>query len=256
MPEVSYTPNPKGNGVPALLSRQYGCRECGSGGEILLIQTFTTPGAASSIAPAGATSVIAEVWGAGGGGMSDDDFASVGGGGGGGAYAKSTIAVTAGNSYNYFVGTGGAAGIPSGAPGQNGTGSWFSAAGILFAHFGAGSTSGFGGIGGLIASSVGLTRLSGGNGGTASAAGGGCGGGGSAGSAANGNNGTTGGPALGGPGGVAVFEGGAGGTGANIAATPGNPGASPGGGGAGCSAGTATAGGAGGNGKVRLTYMS
>jgi len=62
--------------------------------------------------PAGVSSVVIEIWGGGGGGgsavMCQCD--TIGNGGGGGAYARKTLAVTAGTCYTICVGAGGAGG--------------------------------------------------------------------------------------------------------------------------------------------------
>lgn len=130
---------------------------------------ISATGAGSWVAPAGVSSVIVEAWGAGGGGGGANTTGSGGGGGGGGGeYAKSTLAVTPGNSYSYGVGAGGAAGSAGGNGGTGGNTSFTGDAAVtVTAHGGAGGTqraaiggaSGAGGSG-----STATTHFAGGNG--------------------------------------------------------------------------------------------
>lgn len=163
--------------------------------------TFTATG--SWVAPAGVTSVTAEVWAAGGGGGHGSSGGAEAGGAGGGAYSLKTFSVTPGSSYSYVVGTGGAGGVVFGADGQNGGDSWVCNATINCATIGgsavqAGSKGGVGvtgsgggaQIGGSAASGFGDTKFSGGTGANGSGGAGG-GGGGGAGSTGNGGNAVT-----------------------------------------------------------------
>ena len=131
-----------------------------------------------------------ECIGGGGGGRGGVDSSGCGGGGGG-AYSKiSNLALTAGGSVTYQVGSGGAAGSAGGD-------SYFNGASLGAASVGAkggnGATSGSGGSGGVADSGVGTTKNSGGNGGGAGSRGAGAGGGaaGPKGAGANGGNGGT-----------------------------------------------------------------
>ncbi len=67
----------------------------------------TPDGTETWIAPAGVTSVVVEVWGAGGGGASSSGNPNAGGGGSGGGYVRAVYTVVPGNSYTYRVGYGG-----------------------------------------------------------------------------------------------------------------------------------------------------
>lgn len=89
---------------------------------------FTTPGDSSFQVPAGVTSLLVEVWGAGGGGgggcsgynstIPGSSFAGGGGGGGGsGAYARSVLPVVPGTTLTIRIGAGGGGG--SGGQQQN-----------------------------------------------------------------------------------------------------------------------------------------
>ena len=71
-------------------------------------QTITTTGTGTFTVPAGVTTIIVEVWGAGGSGGGNSSGSDGGGGGGGGAYSKSTLTGVSG-TLNYSVGSGGAA---------------------------------------------------------------------------------------------------------------------------------------------------
>jgi hypothetical protein len=96
----------------------------GSGGGFHGIQQFTQSGTFTP--PAGVTSLLVELWGAGGGGgasciygLEDEE----GAGGGGGGYTRAVVTVTPGANYNVVVGTGGAGGniCPNPVTGTNGT---------------------------------------------------------------------------------------------------------------------------------------
>lgn len=156
--------------------------------------TFTTSG--SWTVPSGITSVTVEAWGGGGGGGGRYNQSGSSGGGGGGAYAKATINVTPGNSYEYTIGDGGAGtvnilAITDGSDG--GDTYWGNGSELLAAGGKGGSGTTIGGAGGLSADSVGEGKYDGGNGANGSGTVGGGGGGGagntSAGNSANGQTG-------------------------------------------------------------------
>lgn len=227
-------------------------------------QTFTTSG--SWVCPAGVTTIKIEAWGAGGGGgYGRATKGAAGGGGGGGAYTYSnSVAVTAGTTYYYRVGAGGAGGTQNGsATAISGESSCFSTlancAGTVLTSANGGNlggseatnnpgTAGTGGSGGVFTSG----SFTGGNGsaglnGTPASSGGGGGGGGASttsngGSTANRTGGTGG-----------TVGGGAGGNGGDNAA--GGAGNTIGGGGAGGHRNNNNAaGGDGANGQIRITY--
>ena len=200
-------------------------------------------------APAGVTTVEAQVWadgGAGGVGGSNDN----GGGGGGGAYSETdTVSVTPGNNYNVTVGQGG---IPvlSTFTSINGIGSSFISSTTVFAQGGIGGTEFDGaGQGGSSANGFGTIKHSGGN---ASQVGGGGGGAGT-----TGDGGLPSG--IGSVGGLGTSVGG--GNGANIGSgtsnctTPANA-STYGGGGGGTGAACFTIGSSGARGEVDLTYTA
>lgn len=202
------------------------------------------------VVPYGVTSLIVECYGAGGGGGGDAVNDALGSsGGGGGAYAKSTIAVTAGASYSYSIGTAGTAGTGAGGAGGNTT---FNTTTVVAAGGTGGGVNGAaGGAGGTTASSTGDLEYAGGSGET-SADVNGRGGGGCGGTASGGN---TGGNQAGATAVTGGFAGGAGGTGdgANGAApTAGQYGG--GGGGSGDRNGGSSVGGAGLAGYIKITY--
>lgn len=219
-------------------------------------QTFTTTGTHSFTVPAGVTTMKVECWGAGGGGQGGS-----GAGGGGGEYAmEPSLAVTAGNSYTYVVGAGGAGGVGgAGGPGSNGGNSTFAGNSVtVTAHGGSGSTSA------TTSGGTGSTNTTHHNGGgshanTTGTSTGGAGGGSSAGTAAAGVSGSSNSGTSGGAGGVAPSgggNGGAGGNGTGTSGTAGVAGSTPGGGGGTGGAGSSSnsAGGAGARGQVRVTY--
>lgn len=222
-------------------------------------------------APAGVTSVEVECWGGGGGGgggrFTGDPFRYAGSGGGGGAYAKETIAVTPGNTYDVVVGAGGSGGAAGGGGPSNdgaaGGDTYFDAGADVLAKGGSPGLGGdpgapagpSGGSGGQASSSVGSTKSNGGDGGAAyndlhASNNRGGGGGGAAGSSGAGGAGGDAGSTSPGLGGTAGTGGGDGGD-AQGFVTAGDPGAAPGGGGAG---GQTVAGGDGAAGKIVLTY--
>ena len=116
--------------------------------------SFTTAGSHTWTAPAGVTRITVEVWGGGGAGGTASGSGSVGGvgGGGGGAYARSTITVTPGLTYNLYVGVAGTS-----SPAVNGGDSWFGDASTLMAKGGTTRTSNqaSGAQGGQASSSIG-----------------------------------------------------------------------------------------------------
>jgi hypothetical protein len=229
----------------------YSCGTAGSPGATSQTVLFTNPGTGNWTCPTGVTSVIAECWGAGAGG------APGGGGGGGGEYAKeATLAVTAGKSYPFLIGSGGLGNLYGTGSTRAGGSSTFTGDSVtVTAHGGKSPTTGgtSGGTGGTGSSNT--THNNGGAGGTSPSVGGG-GGGGSGGSAASGNTGGNASGNTGGTGAVAVTNGGAGSTGASVNGWPGaiqNP---PGGGGGGGWSTGGSNGGAqtGSSGQVKLTY--
>lgn len=186
--------------------------------------------------PTGITSVIVECW-AGGAGGAPDTGTGGGNGGGGGAYSRSTLAVTAGNTYTVTVGVGG----PSNTAGGD---SWFNTNATILAKGGTIST------GGQATSGIGDVKFSGGNGAAGALAGAGGGGGGGAGDAADG------GAASGQTHGTGGATGGGDGGDGGPSSTVGSPGVVPGGGGGGGGfnlLGTSN-GGAGANGKVTVQW--
>ncbi len=203
------------------------------------IETFTTPGSFTWIAPPGVTSIKVETWGGGGAGGGSAGNQNGGSGGGGGGYQlAATYPVVPGTSYSFIVGNGGGGVLD--ANGGNGTSSSFNSA-----------ISATGGTGGF---RVGGTAGTGGGGlrnGGIGALGASNRGGGGGGAAGTNNNGANGSNASGGNGGT--VGGGAGGNGSN--SSTGQDGANPGGGGGGAGKSNASvAGGNGGKGQVVLTY--
>lgn len=217
---------------------------------------ISTPGTSSFVVPDGVTCIQVEAWGAGGGGGQATGNPAAGGGGAGGAYARSTFAVTPGQTYSVVVGSGGTGGTGAGGTGGE---SYFNNTTTVYAQGGNGGalaqTNNSNGNGGIWSSnlSVGDVVFSGGNGSNGNYNNnnpGGAGGGG-AGSASNGNN------ASGGTGGAANGYGGAGANGVanNTAGAPGSP---YGGGGSGGKARTNTDrnGGTGAPGQIIITWGS
>ena len=186
------------------------------------VTSFTTSG--QWTAPAGVTSVEAQVWGDGGGGGCGGNTAG-GAGGGGGAYSETdNVSVTPGNTYVVTVGQGGngAGGSFCGTAGTAGIGSMFVSSTTVFAQGGqvGANYGGAGGAGGNSGSGYGTIVHSGGTGGTdAGAFDSGSGGGGGAGTTGNGGTGgndTAGGGGIGGTG--TSVGGGNGGAGGDLAA--------------------------------------
>ena len=134
-------------------------------------QTFNANGPFK--APDGITSINVQAWGGGGAGGGSNTNNRQGGGGGGGAYRiTNNIPVIPGNTYNIFIGSGGAGIVGNGAPGGTTTATFGPI--VVTANGGAGGSgvsSGNNGTGGLGGSEG---SFNGGNG-------------------ANGNNGTWGG---------------------------------------------------------------
>jgi len=203
------------------------------GNATTVIVPFTAAGVQTWVAPAGVTSVKAEVWDGGDGGDGGTGDLH---GANGGAWATAQIAVTPGNTYHPVVG----------------------AAGVGNVGFGtAGGASSFPGDVVTLSTSAGFaTRNAGGGGAPGNGVAGG-GGGSSGGELSQGNAGKAPKGGTGGLGGAApagFFPGGAGGKGGNNGGA-GAAGASPGGGGGGGGA-PNLSGGGGGTGKVLLTYTT
>lgn len=237
-------------------------------GPIYTIETFTTPGATSWVAPSGVESVEYLVVAGGGGGGNGYDTGG-GGGGGGGMVLTGTIGVTGGDSYTLTVGAGGAGGADTRANnnGTAGENSIFSSVIALGGDLGNGSRTvqiavGRGGSAQVSDTTPPTGGDGGGNSGSAVAGSGGGGGG-------AGGNGSNGSPGVGGAGGAGISStisgssvtygiGGAGARGnfnttegANGAANTGN-----GGGGGGAASSNSGGGGNGGSGIVILKYTT
>ena len=113
------------------------------GGSTYEVQTFTSVGSSTFVAPAGVSAVdVLVVAGGGGGGGSAYALGGGGGGGAGGLRYATGVAVTGGQSYAVTVGGGGGAG--SGGPGGNGAGS--SALGYAATGGGGGGSGNTGGV--------------------------------------------------------------------------------------------------------------
>lgn len=219
-------------------------------GHAQIIETLTTTGNGTWVAPPGVTSITVECWGAGGGGQRVTGNTAAGGGGSGGGYVRTTYSVTPNTSYAYFIGTGGL-----GTTGSNGESSWFNNASTILAVGGRGAgaqvetnnTWGTGAIAFTTGNMGGTLNSSyGGNGGNAGNNFSG-GGGSSAGTTASNN-------AVGMTGGAAPTNGFAGANGRNS-----NGGGATGGIGAGGAGGRTSnndnySGGRGGRGQLRITY--
>lgn len=199
-----------------------------------------TSGSGNWTCPYGVTSVSVVVIGGGGGGVSTSGLDAGGGGGGGGYSVSGSYPVTAGNSYSYVVGDGGAAGV------GGGTSSWD---GLIVANGGSAGSGLTGGVSGSGSTANGGNGGSGGNNGTD-----GGGGGGSAGFGFGGNAGGNNFNSTGGAGGTGGGDSGSGGNGGDYD-NPGLPGSAAGGGGGGASAtASSQSGGVGSNGLIKLTY--
>ena len=80
--------------------------------QIVLTYNAASPGTGQWTCPPGVTSIQIETWGGGGGGgYAKSTNGNGGGGGGGGGYTTQTIPVTAGTTYYYTIGAGGAGGL-------------------------------------------------------------------------------------------------------------------------------------------------
>src|SRR5215469_1398670 len=222
--------------------------------------TFSA-GSGNWLAPAGVTTVQAEVTAPGGGGSNGLELHQ--GSGGGGEYAQEpALAVTPGNLYAYNTGTPGSGGASSNSannPGTAGTNATMAGNAVTVTAHGGGAGTTSAGAGGT--GSTNTIHFNGGAGNTIGASGdGGAGGGSSASSAGAGTKGkNNGGTNTGGAGGTAPLGGGDGGQGGNgVPGTAGVNGAAPGGGGG--SGGITpvplfgAAGGNGGSGLIKLTY--
>jgi len=231
----------------------------GEGAAPTITETFSTN--STFTVPAGVYQITVEAWAGGGGGGGRAASGSGGaGGGGGGAYARVTINVTPGETYNVTVGGGGPGGSGGDVAGNAGGDSYFYEAGganLTLAKGGSGGTGGVGGgggTGGPAASCIGDFRYSGGNGtaGTSSSPYRSGGGGGGAG------NQTTGGNASGTTGGTGGNYGGGNGANGLSSNSTGSAGTAPAGGGSGAcrtsGGGGPYAGGGGAGGEVRVTY--
>jgi hypothetical protein len=121
------------------------------------VETFSTPGAGNWTVPCGVTSITVQIWGGGGAGGGDgtNDFPA-GSGGGSGAYVSHTFAVTAGNVYNFTIGSGGI-GVFEGN-GGNGTATSFTGPGSAL-----NASGGFGGSANSNTAGLGGTTATGGN---------------------------------------------------------------------------------------------
>ncbi|MCE7057254.1 hypothetical protein LZF95_21415 [Algoriphagus sp. AGSA1] len=217
-------------------------------------QMITTAGPGTFTVPAGATSIMVEVWAAGGQGGSRSGSNGVAGGGGGGAYSRSVLTVTPGQSINFYVGFGARASAvdPTTDPGED---SWFLGNTTVMAKGGnsVGRNITTGATGGSGTDGYGDVKFSGGSG--ANASGNNAGGGGSSAAiAANGNNATN------QTGGTATTGGGDGGDGKTGEQGRGEDGFLPGGGGGGSkrtsASGTEQIGGYGGNGQIHISYIA
>jgi len=215
----------------------------GSGGSTSLVFDTTS----TFVVPSGVTNLIVEAWGAGGGGgKPNTGGGNAGGGGGGGGYARSSIAVSPGNTNTVSIGVGGIAGAAGGS-------SWFGNTNLVYAQGGRGGGVGSNiGVGGS-ANNGNQATYNGGDGGTGHTSGGnnrkvGGGGGGSAFDNANGGDGENGGSLSGGAGGDGEGDGGNG----NRRLDNGEPGEFPGGGGGG--GGNRSIGGVGARGRVIISY--
>lgn len=230
-------------------------------------ETFVTPGQNTWVCPVGVSTVLVELWGGGGGGGGNAVASDGGGGGAAGGYGSvAAYAVTAGNTYTFFVGTGGP-GVTS-AAGTNGGVTWWRDATTFQVPGGpggkvvaAGSPGGTtAGVATSDASFVGSfdVKKSGGTGGAGvnNNSGGGGGGGGSSGDTGSGGAGGTGTAGTGGAGGTAgTTNGGIGGDGGSGTANGIAPVSGNGGGGGGSGEGVVK-GGDGAVGKIVLTYTA
>lgn len=217
-----------------------------------VVETFTNTGNGSWTCPTGVTTITVECWGAGGGGQRANGNPSAGGGGSGGGYVRTTYAVSPGDSYVFYVGSGG-----TGNSGGNGQSSWFINNTTILAVGGRGAGNAItannswgtgaaafttGNIGGTLFNSYGG---SGGNAGNNFSGGGGSSAGTTASNNANGTNG-----------GGAPTNGYAGANGRNNNGIGAAGGIGAGGAGGRTDQGTDRNGGAGGNGQVKISYTN
>jgi hypothetical protein len=128
--------------------------------------TFTNTNGGNYTVPAGVTSLLVQLWGAGGEGVSYQASPTSipgGGSGGGGAYLTGNLVVTPGEQLRVFIGSGGFGG---------GGGASFSYISDISSNFtlvtvgagGSGGTDGDGGAGGITAGHDGLSAAAGGHG--------------------------------------------------------------------------------------------
>jgi len=240
----------------------------GAGGLVIIewgesIQDFNSPGESTWTAPDGVTQITVRAWGGGGGGArgyweqdSLDAYLYAGGGGGGGAFSQAVVAVTPGQTYTLYVGSGGVGGDVSTAPGS-GQSTYFEGSVIAVGgNPGSSGVNNYGGIGGLASDSIGSVKYDGGDGSVGETGtylsevdvygGGGGGGAGASGAGLDGTiiNGGFGGTPDGGAGGDG--DGGAGSTAGSL----------PGGGGGGgyATSGNVGDGSAGGNGAISISW--
>jgi hypothetical protein len=227
----------------------------GSSGQV--VTAFTVVGSNNWVAPVGLVGSLIDqviVTGAGGGGDGADPGSAEGGGGGGACSVMANVAVTIGNTYHPFVGTGGAVNT-------DGTASTFAGDAVtVTGNPGKGAVDPNFGAGGAASTlPAGVVSFAGGPGaGGGGAPHGGGGGGGAASNTRAGNAGQVGTGAAGGAGGALapgfLAPGGAGGAGGAPAGN-GVAGSAPGGGGGGGGSSSGT-GAAGANGQVILVYRT
>jgi hypothetical protein len=217
------------------------------------VEVYDTPGVGVFTVPWGVSELVVECWGAGGAGARATTSGSSGSraGGGGGAYARKTIAVSTGQTFQLRVGQGGIS-----FPQVHGENTLFDVFDTLVLAAG-GRTASFNsttsGLGGKSDDSVGDVKHDGGDGGGGGGASASGGGGGAGGTIAAGGDGHWSGTA--GAGGNNDGGNGASGVGA---CNHGNLGQGYGGGGSGARFGCSTAfnGGNGANGAIRISYST
>ena len=113
-----------------------GTNATGGSGSGAHMQVFTA-GTYSWTVPAGVTSVIVELWGAGGGGGKSYGFGAPATNGATGAYGKQSVNIISGQTYNITVGFGGS-GVPDNVCGDGSTGGTTSFDTLLYATGGGG----------------------------------------------------------------------------------------------------------------------
>ena len=109
---------------------------------------ITETGSGDWEVPPGVTEVTVEAWGGGGGGGAVSAGTGGAGGGGGGGYARGTVSVTPGDTYDVTVGAGGAGGTEGGDGDPGGSSSFTGDNGEVSASGGLGGEGGVGGTGG------------------------------------------------------------------------------------------------------------